>query len=586
MNQFLQNKSQKQQFEPGYTESEAVRQQWEPEGGLVRGGHEQDAIMTATRDSIEPPNGAKLEGLQISDTNEGGSAPGPIPIRSATDAPYCILPELEKVLIMLLVSFASIISPVSSSIYFPILNRLATQENVSLSLINLTITTYLIFQGIAPSFVGNFSDVYGRRPAYLVCFVIYLGANIGLALQNNYVALMVLRCMQSSGSSGTIALGSAVVADISTRAERGKYIGYATMGVTLGPALGPVIGGLLDYYYGWRAIFWFLAIFSGVFGIIITIALPETCRAVVGNGSVPAAKWNRSLWELTVRRFWKKTERTEPDNETIQQGGRRPNPFASLKIVTEREGGLVLMYGSLLYAGYMMVLSTLSTELENRFGFNTIQVGLCYLPLGMGSLTSRWTVGYLLDRNFKREAKRQGLPIVKNRQQDIANFNVEVARLLVSLPMIYASCLCIIIYGWVMEYKTALAGPMVMLFFTGHLTTGAFNSLNTLVVDIHYQSPATAVAANNLFRCSVGAGAVAIATPLIRHIGIGWTASFIAFLWILFTPFLWVVVRWGHGWRKKAQAKLQEKEAQSNRSRDLEGGPPDNKKGRNTGQGK
>jgi MFS family permease len=37
-----------------------------------------------------------------------------------------------------------------------------------------------------------------------------------------------------------MALGSAVVADISTRAERGKYIGYATMGVTLGPALGYV----------------------------------------------------------------------------------------------------------------------------------------------------------------------------------------------------------------------------------------------------------------------------------------------------------------------------------------------------------
>lgn len=75
----------------------------------------------------------------------------------------------------------------------------------------------------------------------MVCFVIYLGANIGLALQSDYAALLVLRCMQSSGSSGTIALGSAVVSDLSTRAERGKYVGYASMGVTLGPALGPVI---------------------------------------------------------------------------------------------------------------------------------------------------------------------------------------------------------------------------------------------------------------------------------------------------------------------------------------------------------
>ncbi|GIK00869.1 hypothetical protein Aspvir_004898 [Aspergillus viridinutans] len=208
---------------------------------------------------------------------------------TSTGPPYCILPEGEKIFIMLLVSFAAIISPISSGIHFPALNNLAKDLNVSISLINITITTYLIFQGIAPSFIANFADTHGRRPAYLICFTIYLAANIGLAVQDSYASLLVLRCLQSSGSSGTIALGSAVVADLSTRAERGKYIGYASMGVTLGPALGPIIGGLLDHYLGWRAIFWFLVIFSSVLGTIIAIVLPETCRAVVGNGSVPAA---------------------------------------------------------------------------------------------------------------------------------------------------------------------------------------------------------------------------------------------------------------------------------------------------------
>ena len=52
-----------------------------------------------------------------------------------------------------------------------------------------------------------------------------LGANIGLALQNNYAALLVLRCLQSTGSSGTVALGNAVVADIASTGERGKFMG-------------------------------------------------------------------------------------------------------------------------------------------------------------------------------------------------------------------------------------------------------------------------------------------------------------------------------------------------------------------------
>ena len=71
---------------------------------------------------------------------------------------------------------------------------------------------------MAPSFIANFSDVYGRRPAYLIGYFIYMCANLGLALQNSYAALMVLRCFQSFGSSATIALSSATVADLVTRA--------------------------------------------------------------------------------------------------------------------------------------------------------------------------------------------------------------------------------------------------------------------------------------------------------------------------------------------------------------------------------
>jgi MFS family permease len=400
----------------------------------------------------------------------------------------------------------------------------------------------------------------------LICFTVYLAANIGLAFQTSYPALMVLRCLQSSGSSGTIALGSATVSDLSTRAERGKYIGYATMGVTLGPALGPVIGGLLDHFLGWRWIFLFLVILSGTFGAIIVIFYPETCRTVVGNGSVPAAKWNRSIVQIIGSKLRpNRSTEQNPNYATLQnQGKRRANPLASALIATEREPLMILIYGSLLYAGFMSIMSTLTTELQSRFGFNSIQIGLCYLPLGVGSLTSRWTVGYLLDWNFKREAARQGLAIVKNRQQEIEKFNIEVARLTITLPLVYFGALCLIAYGWVMQYKTALAGPMVMLFFMGHCTTAAFSSLNTLIVDTHRQSPATAVAANNLWRCLVGAGAIAAANPLIDRIGIGWTGSFIAFLWIIFSPILWAVYKRGHGWREASRIKRADAEALKN----------------------
>lgn len=86
-----------------------------------------------------------------------------------------------KIFTIILASFAAFISPVSASIYYPALNSLASDLNVTVSTINLTITVYMVCQGLAPTFIGSISDRNGRRPAYMICFMIYLSANIGLA---------------------------------------------------------------------------------------------------------------------------------------------------------------------------------------------------------------------------------------------------------------------------------------------------------------------------------------------------------------------------------------------------------------------
>lgn len=77
---------------------------------------------------------------------------------------------------------SNIFSPLTAQIYLPALTAIAEDLNVTSSQVNLTITTYMIFQGITPMFIGSLADSGGRRPAYLVCFVIYIAANIGLAL--------------------------------------------------------------------------------------------------------------------------------------------------------------------------------------------------------------------------------------------------------------------------------------------------------------------------------------------------------------------------------------------------------------------
>ena len=418
---------------------------------------------------------------------------------------------------------------------------------------------------MAPSFIGNFADVYGRRPAYLICYGLYIIANLGLALQDSYAALMVLRCFQSAGSSATIALSSATVADLVTRAERGKFIGYAAMGVTLGPALGPVAGGLLTQYFGWRGIFWFLVILSSLLFTIMFCFLPETCRNIVGNGSVLPPWWNMSLYQfLRTRRLSAEEKAAMADTSTLQRGRRRPNPFAALKILTEREGGVTLGCGSLLASGYFMVLTTLSVQLSERFGFSPIKVGLCYLPLGFGTLSSRWTIGHLLDWNFRRWARKLGVTIDLNRQQALDEVPIEKIRLQISICAIYISSVAVIAYGWTMQSRASLVGIEIALFFMGLFFSGAMNAINTLIVDTHPESPATAVAANNLFRCLVSSGATAIALPLINRIGMGFTSVCIAGVWLCFSPLLWIVMFNGARWRQ------QEKEAREKKKKQLD----------------
>merc|ERR1711939_215836 len=129
---------------------------------------------------------------------------------------YSAFGKWKKRYIVIMATFAAFISPTSANIYFPALNPLQEELNVSTTLINLTLTSYMIFQGLAPTVFGDLADMAGRRPAYLIGFAVYIGACIGIACCNSYAGLLVLRCLQASGSSGTIALASGVVADIAT----------------------------------------------------------------------------------------------------------------------------------------------------------------------------------------------------------------------------------------------------------------------------------------------------------------------------------------------------------------------------------
>jgi MFS family permease len=144
--------------------------------------------------------------------NDSGKAEKPVVSTTTSSAPreapieppeaYSIFTRNQKRGIVLLVAFAAIFSPLSSFIYYPARNALADDLHVSLNKIDLTITSYMVVSGVIPTLVGGMADKFGRRPVYLAILTIYIVANVGLAFQRSYPALLVLRMVQSAGSSG------------------------------------------------------------------------------------------------------------------------------------------------------------------------------------------------------------------------------------------------------------------------------------------------------------------------------------------------------------------------------------------------
>lgn len=117
-------------------------------------------------------------------------------------SPFTVFSLGQKRWIIFLAALAGMFSPMSSFIFYPAITSIAKGLRVTIELVNLAITTYMIVSGIVPALLGTAADKYGRRPVYILALSIYLVSNIGLALQSSFPALLVLRMLQSAGSSG------------------------------------------------------------------------------------------------------------------------------------------------------------------------------------------------------------------------------------------------------------------------------------------------------------------------------------------------------------------------------------------------
>ncbi len=122
-------------------------------------------------------------------------------------------------------------------------------------------TAFLITSTIATPLYGKLSDIYGRKPFFLLAITIFLVGSITCTFAQSMYQLAAFRALQGIGAGGLFSLALTILGDIVPPRERARYQGFFLAVFGTSSVLGPVIGGLLSSannilgLEGWRWIF-------------------------------------------------------------------------------------------------------------------------------------------------------------------------------------------------------------------------------------------------------------------------------------------------------------------------------------------
>ena len=149
---------------------------------------------------------------------------------------------------------ALFLGALDQTIVGPVLPRISTDLNGS-DLYTWVVTSYLVTSTAAIPVYGKLSDYFGRRPMLLIGIVLFLIGSVLSGLSQTMWELIAFRGVQGLGAGALFPISLAVIGDLFTPAERGKYQGL--FGGVFGIAflVGPFLGGALTDTVGWHYIF-------------------------------------------------------------------------------------------------------------------------------------------------------------------------------------------------------------------------------------------------------------------------------------------------------------------------------------------
>ncbi|WP_425336742.1 MDR family MFS transporter [Streptomyces profundus] len=275
------------------------------------------------------------------------------------------------------------------------------------------VTAYLLAATAATPLWGKLGDLFGRKPLFQVAIVIFLVGSVLCGIARNMPELIAFRFLQGLGGGGLIVLSMAIVGDLVSPRERGRYQGLfgAVFGTT--SVLGPLLGGLFVDHLGWRWVFYINLPFGAVALVVIatvlhirtgdrhhvidyrgTVAIAAFAAGLVLIASLGGVTWGWLSWQIAALAVVSVVSLLA----FVRAERRAVEPVFPLSLFRVRTFALCSAISFVVGFAMFGAMTYLPTFIQVVHGVSPTLSGVRMLPMVLGVLLSSTLSGQLISR--------------------------------------------------------------------------------------------------------------------------------------------------------------------------------------------
>jgi EmrB/QacA subfamily drug resistance transporter len=275
------------------------------------------------------------------------------------------------------------------------------------------VTAYLLAATVSTPLYGKLGDLYGRKLIFQAAIVIFLIGSVLAGLSQSMGQLIVFRAIQGLGGGGLMVTAQAIIGDVVSPRERGRYMGY--FGAVFGGAMvaGPLAGGFFTDHLTWRWVFYINLPLGLAALVVTTVALHAREARVRHRVDYPgAALLAAGVACVVLLTTWGGTEYAWGSSTIVGLGLAAAVLLTAFALVERRAAEpvipLALFRNSTFdvasavsfIIGFAMfgVISFLPLYLQLVTGASATNSGLLLLPLMFGLLGASTLSGQLISR--------------------------------------------------------------------------------------------------------------------------------------------------------------------------------------------